>query len=176
MFRIVRKLLCHYWDTRYSHCLYDCFSDTLKRRGEADDSEDVTQFNSRLTACSTELNEWVNNHYDGYLGEEIQRALKDKRLFLAVVTKQQKAEAIIAYIHQLMEGKQKPKDVMMPIRAAIDAGVIRRPTEEEFCDEFGKDRVKAKSSINDYTNPLKIPYDGNDYETMKSEFQKLFGD
>ena len=82
-----------------------------------------------------------------------------------------KVDIIISRLHVLMEGKTKPKDVMMPIRAAIDAGVIRRPTSEEFYDEFGKERVKGKSSVDDYTNPDKTPYTGSDYLALVEEFK-----
>ena len=94
-----------------------------------------------------------------------------KREFASAVVNMAKVDAIVDLLCQLMEGKTKPKDVMMPIRAAIDAGVIRRPTWEEFCSEFGKDRIKSKASFSDYTNPENKPYDGADFETMKEAFQ-----
>lgn len=96
-----------------------------------------------------------------------------KREFASAVVNMAKVDAIVDLLCQLMEGKTKPKDVMMPIRAAIDAGVIRRPTWEEFCSEFGKDRIKSKASFSDYTNPENKPYDGADFETMKEAFQAL---
>ena len=96
-----------------------------------------------------------------------------KRAFASAVVNMAKVDAIVDLLCQLMEGKTKPKDVMMPIRAAIDAGVIRRPTWEEFCSEFGKDRIKSKASFSDYTNPENKPYDGADFETMKEAFQAL---
>ena len=96
-----------------------------------------------------------------------------KREFASAVVNMAKVNAIVDLLCQLMEGKTKPKDVMMPIRAAIDAGVIRRPTWEEFCSEFGKDRIKSKASFSDYTNPENKPYDGADFETMKEAFQAL---
>ncbi len=55
----------------------------------------------------------------------------------------------------------------------MDAGVIRRPTWEEFVQEFGAYRLKSKSSFSDYTNPDKSPYIGADFEAMKSQFRQL---
>lgn len=125
-----------------------------------------------LAAYANELKVWMDEYVqsDYYFSDEIEAALKGEHIFAHVVNNPQKTTPIIEKLHQLMEGKQKPKDVMMPIRAAIDAGAIRRPTDEEFCNEFGVNRVKGKSSINDYTNPDKSPYHGPDYEAMKTEF------
>ncbi len=173
VFRIVRKILCHHWDTYYSDRLYDCFTNTLHRYGIIDNEDDVNRFNDHLSEYSKELDEWVNNQYDGNLSNEFDKAIQENRLFFAVVSNPQKAGLIISTLHQLMEGKTKPKDVMMPIRAAIDAGVIRRPTVVEFRNEFGEDRVKGDSSITDYTDKRKEPYNGEDFESMKSIFSRF---
>ena len=93
--------------------------------------------------------------------------------FTPAVIDTTKAEAVITLLRQLMEGKTKPKDVLMPVRAAMDAGVIRRPTWEEFCQEFGSYRLKSKTSFSDYTNPDKSPYTGADFQMMKEKFRKL---
>lgn len=137
------------------------------------DYQEMVQVFSDLLEDADGIEDWINNQYDGHLNEEIESALKGEQLFARVVIIPQKRKAIISRLHQLMEGKTKPKDVMMPVRAAMDAGVIRRPTDEEFCNEFGADSVKSKSSINDYTNPEKAPYNGADFETMKEEFKRI---
>ena len=87
-----------------------------------------------------------------------------------------KLDAVVALLHQLMEGKTKPKDVLMPVRAAMEAGVIRRPTWEEFCQEFGSYRLKSKTSFSDYTNPEKSPYIGADFQMMKEKFSQLMSE
>lgn len=120
-----------------------------------------------------EIEDWINNIYDGHIGDKIEMVLKDISPFSSAVSNPQKANAVIKRLHELMEGKSKPKDVIMPIRAAIDVGAIRRPTDEEFYNEFGKDRVKGKSSFNDYTNPNKTPYNGADFNAMKEDFSKI---
>ena len=96
--------------------------------------------------------------------------------FTSAVIDTAKADAVIALLRQLMEGKTKPKDVLMPVRAAMDAGVIRRPTWEEFCQEFGSYRLKSKTSFSDYTNPDKSPYTGADFQMMKEKFRQLMSD
>ena len=96
--------------------------------------------------------------------------------FTSAVIDTTKADAVIALLRQLMEGKTKPKDVLMPVRAAMDAGVIRRPTWEEFCQEFGSYRLKSKTSFSDYTNPDKSPYTGADFQMMKEKFRQLMSE
>lgn len=82
-------------------------------------------------------------------------------------------EEIEQKLHALLKGKTSPKDRMMPIRAAIDAGVIRRPTYTELQSTFGKDFV-ANSSYHNYTNPDKHPYDANpSFTLLVSEFKKI---
>ena len=71
----------------------------------------------------------------------------------------QDAEQILKLLHELIDGQTKPIDIVMPIRAAIEAGVIRRPTWDEFCAEFGVHKLKAKSSFSLYTG------DGYRYNT-----------
>ena len=128
-----------------------------------------------LATYANELKAWMDEYVksDSYFSDEIEVALKGGQLFSRAVINPLKKTPIISKLHQLMDGKVKPKDVLMPIRAAIDAGAIRRPTDEEFYNEFGIDRVKGKSSINDYTNPDKTPYRGPDFEAMKAEFKEI---
>ena len=96
--------------------------------------------------------------------------------FTSAVIDTAKADAVIALLRQLMEGKTKPKDVLMPVRAAMEAGVIRRPTWEEFCQEFESYRLKSKTSFSDYTNPDNKPYTGADFQMMKEKFRQLMSD
>ena len=99
-----------------------------------------------------------------------------KRAFASAVVNVAKVDAVVGLLRQLMEGKTKPKDVLMPVRAAMDAGVIRRPTWEEFCQEFGSYRLKSKTSFSDYTNPEKSPYIGADFQMMKEKFSQLMSE
>lgn len=113
---------------------------------------------------------WLRDDYE-------QNHLQQTELQVApIVTDVNKTPAVMELLHQLMEGKTKPKDVLMPVRAAMDAGVIRRPTWEEFCQEFGSWRLKSKTSFRDYTNPGNIPYTGADFQMMKEKFRLLMSE
>ena len=92
--------------------------------------------------------------------------------FSALVTNPSRTDAILKKLHELVERPGKPKTIIMPIRAAMDAGAISRPTWEQFCSEFGVNRVKSKSSLTDYTNE-NYNFVGNDFESMKATFCSL---
>lgn len=119
-----------------------------------------------------EKKEETKERDDFYDFEEVIESTLEKK-FAAAVIDSAKTEAVICLLRLLMAGKQKPKDVMMPVRAAMDVGVIRRPTWEEFCSEFGTGVVRSKASFSDYTNPEKFPYDGADFKAMKAQFAKI---
>jgi len=93
--------------------------------------------------------------------------------FRKLVSKPELADRVLEHLHRLMEGKQKPQDVVKPIRAAMDAGAIKRPTWDEFCQEFGQHRIKSKSSLSKYTNPDMLLYHGQDYITMVADFKEM---
>lgn len=93
--------------------------------------------------------------------------------FLALVTRPEQASAVVARLHVLMEHQLKPRDILMPIRAAMDAGALKRPTWRQFCAEFGRNRVSGKSSFSSYTNIDNIPYVGESFLTMTAEFRSL---
>jgi hypothetical protein len=105
-------------------------------------------------------------------GEQVTGEVTAKKQFAQAVKEETKTEAVITELRRLMEGKTKPKDVIQPIRAAIEAGVIRRPTWEEFNSEF-EGRVKSKSSFSDYTNPGDTPYQSAEFDAMIEAFRKL---
>lgn len=92
--------------------------------------------------------------------------------FALLVTKPEKAEAVITRLHELIDSQCRPKAIVMPIRAAMDAGAIRKPTWNEFCAEFGSEKLKSSTSLNDYTNDMYI-YPGADFITQKDEFIKI---
>ena len=89
------------------------------------------------------------------------------------VVKIELIDDIINKMHSFLRGKSSPKDKMMPIRAAQDAGVIRRPTYSEIKKAFG-DIFISNSSYHNYTDPAKKPFsDNNIFDLMVNEFKKL---
>lgn len=116
-------------------------------------------------------NEWPNAEYvdedasDEHFINQFQKGVA------SFVTYTNRSDDIIKLLLLTMEGKIKPKDIMMPVRAAMEAGVIRRPTWDEFCKVFGAYRI-SKSSFTFYTDPREKKYEGEHFGTMILIFQK----
>ena len=90
--------------------------------------------------------------------------------FYNLVVYQEKALDIMLKLHELIEPQTNPLDIVKPIRAAMDAGIIRRPTWNEFCKEFGSDKLKSKSSLSKYTEGS-YRYPGKDYQELVTIFE-----
>ena len=87
---------------------------------------------------------------------------------LSLCTERRKAEVLVAKLQELTLGKTTPKALVMPTRAAIDLGEIRRPSYEQFLAAFSLDsKDVSKSSYNNYTNTMAYDYDGEDYKRVK---------
>ena len=84
-----------------------------------------------------------------------------------------KTEEILEKIRKYTKGKSNPRDIMMPIRAAIDAGVINRPTFVQLQQVFRDFCPKSKSSVSNYTNPDIQPYFGEAYRIMIEDFKSI---
>lgn len=75
-FRIVRKLLCHHWDTYYSEWLYSLLSTIIDREGKDGSLEEQQRIQKRLSDFSDSLSDWINNGYNGLLSIEIEAVVK----------------------------------------------------------------------------------------------------
>lgn len=80
-------------------------------------------------------------------------------------------DVILSRVRDWANSKTKTKDKLMALRAAIDAGVIRRPTEKEFKTAF-PDISVPKSCLSDYTNPDKTPYCDFAFSNLVEEFKQ----
>lgn len=81
---------------------------------------------------------------------------------------------VLRLLRTSIEGKDKPKSIVMPIRAAIEAGVISRLTYEDFKKVFDPEGKVSKSTFNDYTNHNNIPYQNDPaYNALFEKFRAL---
>lgn len=108
--------------------------------------------------------------------EELKHPATPQNGLKAYVVKPEKTDIIVNRIIELVNAKDQPKAIMMPIRAAIDAGALSRPNWESFVEEFGDGKLRSKTSFTDYTNPDKTPYTTEDYNCLKEEFRKLINE
>lgn len=86
-------------------------------------------------------------------------------------------DAIISKILSYLEGKtpSQAKDVMKPLRAAQDAGVIRRITYEEMKTVFPEYCPISKSSVSKYTKEDEMPYIDQAFKDMVVDFKAMKG-
>ena len=86
-----------------------------------------------------------------------------------------RADEIIAILNEMIDGCTEAKDVVKPIRAAMDAGIIDRPSWPIFIAEFPEANC-GKSSLERRTNPdddyYRIKYKGT-YEDLVEYFANL---
>ena len=75
---------------------------------------------------------------------------------------------LISKLQELTHNRNSAKLIVMPTRAAIDLGVLHRPTYEQFLAAFNLDpKLVSKSSYNNYTNTESYEYYGEDYKAVK---------
>lgn len=106
-----------------------------------------------------------------------QKSRTNTKDFAQCVTKPERAEAVINRLKDLIKDLTKPRDIMRCFRAAKDAGAIHKPEWKAFCSEFGSDKIKSKTSFNDWLNESYNEYDRNSnkasLDVLIEEFKKL---
>lgn len=75
-------------------------------------------------------------------------------------------------IKSYQEGKTKPRDFMLPVRAAVEAGLMSRLTFEDY-GATGLMNNQCDSSYHDYLKENKIIRNMKEYERMLEEFKQL---
>ena len=135
-------------------------------------SEEIERFFGMLDEISI-LTDLLNGHGKDYgIDFPTDGNLNSVRLMQEWISnKVSNPQALVRAIKEQMAGKEKPKTIVAPIRAAIDAGVMTRPTYEAAAEAFGFGEKVSKSSFNDYTNPCNKPYEDAAFEDLKAYFK-----
>ena len=94
------------------------------------------------------------------------------------VVHQEKAEEVIERIRHYAEGKEgNPKLMMMPVRAALDAGAIDRVTHAKLAEILPQYGSMNKSTFNRWIKQYEVgthPYAGHSaFQNMVADFRKL---
>ena len=101
-------------------------------------------------------------------------SLKNTSGFRSAIIAEEYADEITDLLHKFMKGKSAPKDIMRPVRAAIDAGVLRPLSYLEFKQEFGSILGNSISSLNKYINKEYTGFKKDSlYEMMKQKFIRI---
>lgn len=80
VFRIVRKMMCHYCGIWQSENIYAMMGKTLERESRKADKEEEEEFEDTLFRFSEQLDNWINREYDGLLSKAIEEVERGKIL------------------------------------------------------------------------------------------------
>ena len=142
-----------------------------------------------LSPCGkddTEANHWMNYMLKTYQKASELKNSTIKRLtdyegikrhktsadFRSSITNPEKADIIISTIRKYMKGKTEPRDILLPITAAIVAKVIRRPTWPETSSEFHLSD-KLESSFHRLTRGRCKTYMNSAFDQIVEKFKSL---
>lgn len=78
VFSIVRKLLCHRWEPVFSDTMFDMLTKTIEKETRKGEDDETLQFLDQLLEFSDNMDEWINNVYDGHLSDEIEAVIKGR--------------------------------------------------------------------------------------------------
>ena len=92
--------------------------------------------------------------------------------FRSCIPNPEKADIIISTIRKYMKGKTEPRDIFLPIAAAIVAKVIRRPSWPEASSEFQLSD-KLESSFHRLTRVHCKTYQDSAFDNMVEKFRAL---
>jgi hypothetical protein len=119
-----------------------------------------------------DINTLEELHGHEMAGKLLKKKRRPKRLnFRNCINNKTYADTIIRLLHEYIDGKTKPKDIMRPIRAALVAKAIRKVTLKEFESEFGDIMNDSSTMFDNYQN-LTLDYFKDDkmYEEMLEVF------
>lgn len=121
-----------------------------------------------------DINTLEELHGHEMAGKLLKKKRRPKRLnFRNCINNKTYADTIIRLLHEYIDGKTKPKDIMRPIRAALVAKAIRKVSLKEFESEFGDIMNDSSTMFDNYQN-LTLDYFKDDkmYEEMLEVFAK----
>ena len=103
-----------------------------------------------------------------------EKAVLAAKLFTSSLVDMRKASMVISLLYELTKGRRNAKTILCPLRAAIDAGVLDKPSYKDFINVFGCEDIVSKSKYSEF---LSQKYNGYKnvglYRSAKAKFSKL---
>lgn len=118
----------------------------------------------KLLTTDTAQQEVRKIHFD-------ENAILATKRFTSSLVDPRKATMVYNTLYELTKGKTNRKALMCSLRAAIDAGVIVRPSYNDFVEVFGCGDILSKEQYSQYTSPKYKGY--INYELYKSALRKF---
>ncbi len=135
-------------------------------------AEDIDRFFLMLDEISI-LTDILHGEGDTYGIQFKPQALMTKVNCDFLQVKKSEREKLMIRLLSLTRTAEKPKEKMMPIRAAIEAGVMPRISYNVFKQTFDPKGAVSKTSYNDYTDPTKCKFFDNAYYKLIAEFRAI---
>lgn len=110
--------------------------------------------------------EYVNS----YMNHEI---FMDKAALRPIVISDAITDDVMALLKNYMKGKDTPNAMIAPLRAAKEAGAIKKLTKSIFKGIFGEILGNSISAIDKYMSPAYKGYDDEAFDEMKKQFSIL---
>ena len=110
--------------------------------------------------------EYVN----AYMNNEL---ILNKKAFRSIVITDAIADEVMALVNQYMKGKDSPKTIIAPLRAAKEAGALITMTKAIFIDIFGELLGNSISAIDKYMTSSYKGYNDEAYKQMKKCFAEI---
>lgn len=171
------SLLCHLQELNMQ---YECRFKTLQGDIEKMNIDYISK-NNEMEGKVAELDLQVKeqsktiqrqDEYINFLQSTNKERKCKTRVFCLYVTFPENAEYIMKRLHELIDIQTSPKQIVMPLRTAVDAGVITRRPWGDFCAEFGNTKLKSSTSYSDYLNE-KYKYTDEAFNLLVEEFAGL---
>ena len=103
-----------------------------------------------------------------------ERAIMAVQLFRCTLIDKRKAPAIISLLYEITREGRNAKELVLALRAAMDAGVIEKPSYKDFVSVFNCSHLLSKSKYSEYTNPKYLGYESNKiYKTAIKQFEHI---
>ena len=136
-----------------------------------DDDKDAEEWGEVMYGIyqkAKQYKEETLNSLANYKKRKLNRGIRPK------IGNLEKADEILTLLHQYINGKTTPKDIMRPIRAAYYAGAIGHITLSAFKEEFGDILGKSSSAIGKYlAKDCKSYNDDPLYDEMLERFRRI---
>ena len=139
---------------------------------ESVSDDELNEISNDLGSLDKQLHEYIN-------GKTKELKKKSTTVFSQYVLNPKCATKVIEKLHEYIDPLTEPKDIMIRIRAAIEAKALDKPKWETFCAEFDPDKKKkiSKSSFNNYLNEAYDYYEditkSNTFKIIKKAFEDL---
>ena len=135
---------------------------------------------SMMSACAVIGRQIENLLIADTAQQEVRKARFDDNAILAskrftsTLVDLRKATMVIDLLYELTKGRKTAKTILCPLRAAIDAGVMDKPSYKDFVEVFGCEYIVSKSKYSEFLNPKYNGYKNvGFYRSAKVKFLKL---